>query len=156
MSIAVQTTVGEIGRKALTELSFAFAGMVNCGTFQYGMNSSGIFLLNYGSTNNGSALSHSFTLATSDYGSKNKKRIRKMYMKVDVYADTNFTVEVKPEDGAWISKTVSVVGAGLKKINFTIQRENMSGTYHTIRISSASLFRIHSLHGLFVVRGLGV
>lgn len=155
MSVAVQCAVGDIGSKATTELSLSFDAMVNCGEFQYGLNSSGIHRLNSGNLFNTTAFEKSFTLATSDFGKRNEKRIRYIYAEIEIYEDVTFTVSVRPNKGAWISKSVAVVGAGLKKIRFTIQREGCSGTYHTIKFASTGQFRIHSLSALFIVRAMG-
>lgn len=156
MSIAVQTAVGDIGSKATTELSTAFAGMVNCGTFQYGVNSTGIYRLNSGNLDGVATFEKSFTLATSDFGKINAKRIRRLYAEVEIYDNTTLTFAVRPDKGAWITKSVALTGTGLKKFKVTIQREGCSGSYHTIKISSNSQFRIHSLSGLFNIRPLGV
>jgi len=156
MSIAVQTAVGEIGSKAVSELSYAFGGMVNCGRFQYGVNESGIFLLNSGDTDNDSLFESSFTLATSDYGAANNKRFRYIYLKIEVYGDTDITVSVRPNKGEWLVRSVAVAGAGLKTVSFTIPRENGQGNYHTVKIACNKQFRIHGISGLLIVRPSGV
>lgn len=156
MSIAVQTAVGAIGSKATTELSHAFAGMVNCGAYQYGVNSSGIFRLNSTNLNNGAEFEKSFTLATSDFGSINAKRIRRLYVEIEIKRDMTLFVAIRPNKGQWITKQVSLTGAGLRKIDLTIQREGCSGNFHTIRLSSTGEFRVHRMDGLFNIRPTGV
>lgn len=153
--IAVQCAVGGIGEKATTELSTSFVGLVNCGTFQYGVNSSGIYRLNYGNVDGVTEFEKSFTLATSDYGAANKKRFRFVYVEVEIYGDTTFTLSVRPEKGSWITNTVSVVGAGLKKVRFTVQRTGGAGTYHTVKLASTSQFRVHSMSALIIPLAMG-
>lgn len=155
MSIAVQSAVGAIGSKATTELSFAFAGMADCGQFQYGVNSTGIHLLNTGNIDGATAFEKSFTLATSDFGRPNMKRFRWVYVELEVYEDATFTVSVRPNKGAWVTKTVNVVGAGLKKVRFTIPSAGGMGTYHAVKVSSLSQFRIHSMSAVLIVMAMG-
>lgn len=154
MSIAVQTAVGEVGYKAVTELSFAFAGMVDCGGFQYGVNSSGVHLLNTGETDNLAAFERSFTLATTDLGVPNKKRVRRVYAEVEIFEDCTFTLTDTLDKGTALTKTIAATGTGLKKLHFTLPRD--SAVYHTIKLSSTSRFRVHKLSGLIIVRALTV
>jgi len=155
MTIAVQTAVGAIGEKATTELSCAFAGMVNCGAYQYGVNSTGIYRLNSGNLDGTTPLAFSFTLASSDFGKRNYKRPRFVYLEVEIYEDTAFTVSVKPNRGTFIDKTVTAKGPGVKTIKVPIQREGMQGNFHTIKISGTKQFRVHEVSGLFIVRPSG-
>lgn len=156
MSIAVQTAVGDIGSKAVTDISWNFAGLINCGAYQFGVNENGIYLLNYGNSHNEALFSKSLTFVTSDFGLKNIKRFRYIYLEIEVYGDSTFIVSVKPDKGSWINKTVSVVGAGLKTIRFSISRTNGQGYYHTVKIASEQQFRLHASYGLLNVRSLGI
>jgi len=154
MTIAVQTAIGEIGSKATTELSKAYNAMINCGVAQFGLNGSGIFLLNSGNLDGIAPFESSFTLATSDYGIKNNKRFRRIYLEVEVLGDSTFTLTVTPNKGMAITKMVSVIGAGLKTISFTIKREGGQGNYHTIKIASYDQFKIHSVNGFAIFNNI--
>lgn len=156
MSIAVQTAVGEIGSKALSQLSWNFNGLINCGQFQYGVGSDGIFLLNSGDTYDEVEFESSFTLTTSDYGLANNKRFRYVYLKIEVFEDTDITLSVRPNKGNWLNHTESIIGAGLKTVRFTIERNNGNGNYHTIKVACNKQFRIHEISGLLIVRPLGI
>jgi hypothetical protein len=156
MSIAVQTAVGDIGGKATTELSYSFNSLLNCGEFQYGLNSSGIHLLNQGNLDNTTQFESSVTLQTSDYGRRNFKRFRFIYLEVEVYEKTVFTVSVRPNKGDWIDKTVTVKNAGLRLLRFSIKKKGGQGNYHAVKIASKKQFRIHSVFGEMRVRPLGV
>ena len=79
-----------------------------------------------------------------------------VYLEVEIYENTDFTVSVRPNKGSWISKTVTATGAGLKTISFTINRTGGLGNYHTVKIASNSQFRLHSVDGLLIVKSLGV
>lgn len=155
-TIAVQTAIGDIGEKATTELSYLFDDLINCGKFQYGLNSSGIHLLNTGDTDNGSDFTSSITYQTSDYGVKNNKRFRYVYLQVELFESTTFTISIKPNKGSWITKSVIVSGTGLQTISFTIPRLNGLGNYHTVKLESLSQFRIHAVHGLIKVKPAGI
>lgn len=155
MSVAVQAAVGPIGGKATTELSLSFLGMVNCGAYQYGVNSSGIYLLNTGSTDNAVAITHSFTLASSDFGNSSFKRFRRLYFEVEVQGETVFTISVKPNNGSFVDRTATA-SPGLKTFSVTIQRANTQGNFHTIKVSAAKQFRVHKIYGLINDRAAGI
>lgn len=154
-SIVVQTAVDDIGKKATTELQFEYNSLVNCGKYQYGFNENGIFLLNQGNTDNSDVFESSFTMQTSDFGAKNNKRFRYIYLEVEVYEHSTFTVTVTPNNGTAISKSVSTIGPGIKTISFTIQKSGGQGNYHKVKIASNEQFRIHSVSGLMIVNSLG-
>jgi hypothetical protein len=156
MSIAVQTAIGEIGEKATTDLSFNFKSMIDCGGFQYGLNESGIFLLNSGNNINEQPFLKSITLATSNFGIPNYKWIRYLYLLVEVFGYTTFTASIRPNRGNWVNKVISTEKAGLKTLSFTMQRENGQGNYHNVKISSYQQFKIHEIKALLVVRNMGI
>lgn len=144
-SIAVQTAASN----ATTELSDSFASMVDTGEFQYGCNSEGIFLLN--SDEAGST--RTFTLATTDFGMKNHKRLRKLY--IGLVADSPITVSVMGDKKVWRHKTKALKKTGLQTLRVPIDRDGF-GRYWTIKISATTRFRIDSIDGLLVVRSLGI
>lgn len=150
-SIAVQCTIGEIGEKALTELSPSYESLINTGSFQYGLNSDGIFLLNTGNTYSDVAFSSSFTLAKSDLGIDSKKRLRFLYIKVETYDDSVFTVKAKPDNGDWFTVTKTIIGAVMRVIKVPFGHTCV-GDYLTINIASTAQFRIHKITGLVIPR----
>lgn len=152
MSIAVQSAVGPIGGKATTELTLSFAALVTGGRYHYGLNENGIHLLNSGDVDGEDDILRSISFATSDYGSKNLKRFRFIYLQVEVLGDASFTVAVRPDKGAWISKTVSTTGAGTKTLKVPIQREGGQGNYLSVKITSFNWFKLHAVNGLINIR----
>lgn len=152
--LAVQCAVGEIGEKALTELSPSYESLINTGSFQYGLNEDGIFLLNTGNTYSEVAFSSSFTLATSDLGIDADKRLRFVYLKVEVYEASTFTIKAKSDGGAWATVTKSMVGSGIKMIKAVFGSKSCIGEYITINIASTSQFRIHKINGLVIPRSI--
>lgn len=147
-TLVVQGAVGAVGVKAATEMSLSFAGMVDCGGFQYGLNGSGVHRLNSGNTDSGTAFTKTITLVTSDYGNHAQKRSRYIYLEIETVADISMTVAVRPNKGDWIEKSVDVQGAGLQTVRVSVDRENGQGNLHSVRLQSTGWFRLHSMRGL--------
>lgn len=148
--LAVQCAVGEIGEKAITELSPSYESLINTGDFQYGLNASGIFLLNTGNVYSDIAYSKSFTLPKADLGIDENKRLRFLYVKVETYDDAVFTVKAKPDNGAWTTKTKSLTGAQITTMKIPIGSKSCIGDYITVNIASTAQFRIHEITGLVI------
>lgn len=151
--IAIQTAVGDVGSKAVTELSYAFNALINTGSFQYGCNDDGIFLLNSGEQDNDGDYVRSFTLSSSDYGLANLKRIRFLYLGIDT--DNSFTVSVMGDNKVWRDYTVPLNKLGLQEIRKSIGRDGF-GRYWKIKISSTNRFRISMIGAVLVIRPLGL
>ena len=148
-TIAVQTAVNH----AVTELSYSLGSMVNVGEFQYGASNEGIFILNSGDTDNEVPFTRSFTLATSDFGIQNYKKIRRIAIGFE--GSLSFTLLVKFDDQEWIEYPVSPRKTGLQQIVVPIDTRDQ-GRYITIKISSTNSFKIDRIEGLFIVRPLGI
>ena len=148
-SIATQTTVGEIGSKAVTELSYSFASMINVRGFQYGGNSEGLHRLNVEDPAAATTFTRTFTLATTDFGIKVPKRAR--FLSIGFDADDAFTVSVKLDDKTWRDYPVVPLTTGLQRIRVTIGSSGQ-GRYFTIKVSSTSKFRIDNIIALFTAR----
>lgn len=151
-SIAVQCAVGEVGSKATTKLSYGFSSLVNIGRFQYGMDNSGIYLLNSGETDNNVIYSRTFTLATTDLGNKNRKRGRRIYIGVDT--NSELIVSIKFDDEEWRNYPVTPKKNGLQEINVPVGY-NGYGRYMTVKITSNNRFRIDNIDILLIIRSLG-
>jgi len=152
-SIAVQTAVGSLTGKAVTELSYSFGTLVNTGRFQYGLNNEGIFLLNIGEQDNDVDYTRSFTLASSDLDAKNLKRFRFLFIGVDT--DDSFTISVMGDNKTWRDYDVVLNKTGLQEIQQVVGHGDF-GRYWKIKISSTSRFRVDSIDGTLIVRPLGV
>ncbi len=150
--LAVQCAVGEIGEKALTELSPSYESLINTGNFQYGLNSDGIFLLNTGNTYSGVAFTKSFTLPKTDLEIDVNKRLRFLYIKVETYDDAVFTIKAKPDNGAWVTVTKTLTGADIRLMKIVFGSKSCIGDYITINIASTAQFRIHKITGLVIPR----
>lgn len=148
--LAVQCAIGEIGEKALTELSPSYESLINTGDFQYGLNSSGIFLLNTGNVYSDVAYTKSFTLPKTSLGVDDNKRLRFLYIKVETYDDATFTIKAKPDNGAWTADTLSVVGADIRTLKAIFGSKSCISDYITVNISSTARFRIHQITGLVI------
>lgn len=152
VTIATQTAIGELGRKAVTELSYSFDNMVNVG-HQYGCNSEGIFLLNNGEQDDDSDFTRTFTVSSSDYGTKNLKRFRFIYIGIDT--DNSFTVSVMSDNKVWRNYDAVLNKTGLQQLRVPVGRDGY-GRYWKVKITSTSRFRIDSIVGLLIIRPLGI
>ena len=110
--LAVQTAVGDLGRKATSELSWNFNALIAAGGFPYGCDDNGIHLLNTTELDGATPYTRSFTLATNDLGVKNPKRGRFAYIGIDT--DTEFTLEITIDEQAPRSYTVTPLKTGLR------------------------------------------
>lgn len=147
-TLVVQGAVGAVGAKASTEMSLSFAGLVDCGGFQYGLNGSGIHRLNTGNTDAGAAFTKTITLVTSDYGNQAMKRFRYIDFEIVTLSNIDMILGVRPNGGAWIEKTVTVSGGGLHTVRVSVDRENGQGNLHSVRLKSTGWFRLISMRGL--------
>ena len=152
--IAVQCAVGEIGEKALTELSPSYESLINTGKFQYGLNDDGIYLLNTGNVYSNVTFTSSLTLGTTDFGIDTSKRLRFLYLKVEVMTDSTFTIKTKADGGSWETTTENVIGAGIKLIKVIFGHTTCLGDYITINIASTAQFRLHKITGLIIPKAL--
>jgi len=152
-SLCVQTSVGDVGRKAVSLHGYNFASLVNSGKFQYGCNNDGIFLLNTGEQDNGVDYTRTVTFASTDFGISSLKRIRFLYFGIDT--NEEFTVSVMGDNKVWRDYTVVLSKQGLQEVRRSIGRDGF-GRYWKIKISSSNRFRLDSLHGLLIVRQLGL
>lgn len=151
--IAVQGAIGDIGAKATTKLSSSYNSLATINGVAIGANSSGLHLLNSGNQNNDVDFTKTFTLATTDFGIDNFKRIRFVYIGIDF--SSAITLSVKADDQSWRNYTITPKKTGLQKIKKSIGR-NGQGRYWTFKISSISAFRIDSLKAAIYVRPIGI
>ncbi len=149
--LAVQTSIGEVSGKAVTELASKYDSMLNDGEFQYGCNEDGIFLLN--SPDPDGFLTRTFTLATTDMGSKNPKRGRFAYVGIDT--DQEFTLSVNVDKQGWRDYRVEPQKQGLQRLKVPIGR-NGQGRYWKFKFTSNYPFLVDQIDALFVIRSSGI
>jgi hypothetical protein len=150
--IAVQTAIGGSGSMATTVLDLSFGDMLNIGSFQYGANDVGLYILNQGDKDADVVYERSFTLAATDFGIRNPKKLRYIY--VGYEADGPFTVSVKADESDWKPHTVSIK-KGLGRVRIPIGH-SVQGRYWSVKISSTTRFRIDKIDGIFIVRSSGI
>lgn len=156
-SILVQTAVGNINGKAVTEASYSFTSMINAGPFQYGLNEDGISMLNVGETFNGVQYERAVTIATTDLGIHNPKHIRHIYLGFE--ADKAMTLSVQLDNLAIRTFTVLPGKKGLQRIRIPIGKgEELEGLgrYVRVRISSKTRFRLDKVDGIFIIVSSGI
>ena len=144
--IATQTAVGDTGRKATTEISDSYKSIVNS-KFLYGLGSNGIELLNSGT------VVSSFTLATTDFGVDNPKKLRYLYFGFE--ASLPFTVTVTFDDKSAKTYTVTPLTTGLQRKRIPIG-SSIQGRYCTITVTATSDLRIDNIKTLYQTRSSGI
>jgi len=152
-AIATQGLIGRAGQKATTELSYNYNSLVNAGKFQFGANSNGIYRLNTGEDDDGTAYERTFTVNTSDYGKKEPKQFRFLY--IGFKGDNPFTVSVNTDEQGWRDYTATPGKTGLQRVRVPIG-SNAQGRYWKVKITSNYRFRIDAIGGMFYVRSTGI
>jgi len=152
-AIATQGLVGPVGAKATTELSYNFNSMANTGKFQFGANGNGLYRLNTGELDDAAIYERTFVINTSDYGVKNPKQFRFIY--IGFSGDQPFTVSVDVDEQGWRDYTVIPKKTGLQRIRVPIG-SNQQGRYWRIKITSNYRYRIDQVDGEFYIRSSGI
>jgi hypothetical protein len=153
MAIAVQGAVGDISSKAVTKLTtydFNSMGVIN--GVAIGVNENGIFKLN--DSENINVGNYSFTLATSDFGFNNIKRIRYIYIELTatISPEITFIIDGIPGKRSYLCQLKK---SGLQRIRIPISRDEQ-GTLWAIIFSSNRQFRVNKIEALFNIRSRGV
>jgi len=146
MTIAVQGAVGENNSKATTRLSYKFNSLAVINGVPFGANSSGLFQLNTGETDNDSVYTRTFTLATTDFGDDHPKHLRYIYMTVDT--DNDFKLSIKTDNGLDRILEASLLMTGLQRIRI----ENIYadvGEHWSITMYSNHFFRVDKISAIF-------
>lgn len=154
-TLATQIAIGNIGEKPTTLISWSFPALINAGAFQYGGDGTGLYLLNTGEEDNGSAFQRFFTLSTSDFGIHNPKKMRFAYIGFEGNHEHSFKISVKADDQLYREHIVTPLKDGLQRIRVPIGTDRQ-GRYFTLQISSTHPFRIDSIKGIFYVRSAGI
>lgn len=151
--IAVQGAVGSLGEKATTELTYAFNSMATINGVALGASSSGLFKLNSGTQDDGEDFTRSFTLATTDFGIHNPKKVRYLY--VGIKTDNIFTVLTRVDEGDWRLWPTKPPKKGLHGVRVPIGLSSQ-GRYWTVKISSKYHFRVAEIKVLPIIRNSGI
>lgn len=153
ITLAVQTAIGGPGTKAATRLSWGFNSLCIIGSYCYGANKDGIFLLN-GPQNNSSSTSEAYAVfATTDASIKQPKHIRYLYL--GGRFDGDFNIDVKVDDVAWQTVPVRVPKVGTQRVRVEVGTK-LQGRYWTVKIRSSNKIRVDSIIALFLVRSCGI
>jgi len=146
MTIAVQGAVGGSGSKATTQLSYIFNSLAEINGIPFGANSSGLFKLNSGTTDNTSKFVSTFTLATTDFGDGHPKHLRYIYVGVDT--DNDFNISIKTDNQINRLLQVSRIKNGLQRIRVQNKYSDV-GKYWTISLFSDHFFRVDEIKVIF-------
>lgn len=152
-AIAVQSSINEMGKKAVTELpEYDFNSIAIIQGKPFAANKQGLYQLNSGTTDSGTNFVSSVIFATTDFNIKNPKRLRYLYIGFD--AENSFTVSVMVDNQIWRNYSVIPSKTGLQQKRIPIGKDGQ-GRYWTIKISSNSPFRIDQLDALIVIKSAG-
>lgn len=147
--IAVQTAANN----AVTTTSKQFEGITSTCGFQYGLNSSGIYLLNTGEDDDGQLFERTFTLATTDLGVHGVKTFRYIY--VGITTDNKFTVSLLADGKRSPTiREVSPQGSGLQIVKIPVGSD-AQGRSWALTIKSNYSFHVDSIDADVRVRPTG-
>jgi hypothetical protein len=152
MGISVQTRVGNPGSQATTELGLAFNSLLNLGPFQVGSSSSGLYLLNQGELIDSQEYLREVTFSTTDFGIRNPKHIRFMYL--GLRSEGDLVVSVNADERGWQSVVVPST-TDLQRVRVPISLESL-GRYWSVRFSSYQAFRVDHVEVQLIVRSSGI
>ncbi len=154
MALAVQAALGNVGEKPVTFLTdYDFNSICSINNQPIAVNSSGIYRLNKGSEDVEQNFVSSFTLATSDFGIQNIKRIRFIYLGLITSSDLD--VYIQNERSEPVQYTVKHLRDGFQRIRFPVSRNEQS-RYFTIQIKSSGWFTINNIDALLITRSSGI
>lgn len=145
--IAVQGAVGDIGGKATTDISGVFNSLINVNGYQFGGTGTGLYRLN------AVEKTATFRLAASDYGIKNFKRFRYVYIGLECSGEVSITLTADKQRTAVYTKLVEK--AGLHTIRIPIGH-SLTGRFWDIEFSSSSSFRVNSIEAVMIKLAAGV
>ena len=148
MSIAVQGAIGSSDGKATTALpGFNFNSMAMINGYAFGASiNKGLCRLNTGTKYHTDTITHIFTLATTDFGIHNPKRLRFVYIGIDASVDP--VIAVKTDDQEWREYPVELYKEGLQRVRVPIGHDGQ-GRYWTIKIYSNNFFNATILFKFF-------
>ena len=157
-AIAVQSAVGETGRKPVTTIPWCnFSSMAVVNGMPIGASDEGLFLLDAGETNNGTAYTRSVTFATTDFGAIEPKWGRFLYIGIDVATTDTITVKVKADEQTESTYTATTKKTGLQRIRVPLSRKvTAQGRYLRVTIEAQSWFRIERVDMEIIKRNKGI
>lgn len=150
--ISVQGAIGETGRKATTELTgFIFNSMAVINGHPFGVNSSGLFWLNHGNTDNGTTITRMVAFPSTDFQVENPKRFR--FIDIGFEAVDTFTIIITADDNTSYTGTVTPnkTTTGLQRIRVPISR-SVQGRYFMVKIITENWLRIDSIRAVMIPR----
>ena len=141
--LAVQTAIGGINEKAATVLSQSYNSMISCKGFHYGLNGSGISLLNQGETS-----TSSFSVFTSDFGTTKEKRMKIVYLTIDSAISKAISLTLKYNNNTSHTYTKTTGESGVQQMTFVIGK-GVKARVARIGVSSPAWFEIHQIEADF-------
>lgn len=138
-SLAVQGALGELGEKACTELGWRYESLVNLGQVQFGLNDTGIYLLNLGYTDADGPYLSRVVFPETDLGDERRKTYRFVYLELDAPKDVEFTVQVNGVEG---KKTTPV--DGIQTLRIPIEKE-VGEVSHSVSVQATGKYKLNKI-----------
>lgn len=165
MILSVQCKRGNVGEKPVTVLSYktagVFHGLINTGSYQYGINDGGIWQLNYAGdgeapTDDGQEINYSVRFNASDFGvTGNLKKIMHVYSMMSSAADCSTApmVSLKADEQQEFFASRNLIN---QKMIRTAAKCQCKGTYWTIGLDSNVPFTLLAVTVNFIVLPMGI
>lgn len=131
-------------------LNYSFSSMVKFGNRYYGGNADGLFELESGDTDNGTYIDAHFKLFTTDFGSRNLKRMRAIFVRGLSDGQLLFTVEDdENNERTYPLENVKSTSTGQK---VPVGRDG-KGVYWSVKVANneGSDFSINTLEALMLI-----
>lgn len=154
-TLAVQTSIGEPGSKATSELSYEFSSLARVGNFYFGANSSGLYLVDSGLTDLAEEINSIVTFATTDFGFKEPKYIRFLYIGIEGTCNQCISITTQKDNVHNSTEEYTLLHTGMQRIRVPITMD-LAGRYWRISISSNEALRIDSVEAQLILRSSGI
>lgn len=154
-TLAVQTVIGEPGSKATSELSFEFNSLARVNNFYFGATSSGLFLIDAGLTDLAEEIVSTVTFATTDFGFRNPKYIRFLYIGLEGSCGQCISIGTQVDGSDNSTEVYTLEHTGTQRIRVPIEM-CFAGRYWRISISSNEALRVDSVEAQLILRSSGI
>jgi len=143
------------GAASAQELNWDYTSMVYFNGERFGTNTTGLYEICCGQTDDGTAIDAYFILATTDFGIENNKHIRKVYVGLETTG--SLILELTADGRTTRTYSMSTSVSGQQRLRIPIGRD-ISGRYWTAKISNVngSDFSIDKIEVLPIVKSSGI
>jgi len=154
-TLAVQMVIGDPGSKATSELTLDFTSIARVGEFYFGTNSSGLFLIDSGLKDLAEDIVSTVTFATTDFGFRNPKSIRFLYIGLEGSCGQCITIHTQADGVDNCVANYELLHTGPQRIRVPINFI-LEGRYWRVSITSTEPIRIDSVEAQLRLRSSGI